>query len=107
MRSRQWFQRRRVGFGWRPADRHGWVITLVAVLAAIAVLVLWRGSPARIPVVILIAAAYSAVALATGGTRPATAAPEPDQPRHGKADDGAGVVERRAALHTLMSGVDS
>ena len=67
MGSRQWFRRRRIGLGWRPAGWQGWLITLVAVAAVITVLALLRTSPARIPVVILIIAAYAVVALATGG----------------------------------------
>ena len=42
MRSQRWFQRRRVGLGWRPADWHGWLITLLAAAGVLAVL---RSSP--------------------------------------------------------------
>src|SRR5438445_618013 len=80
MRPQQWFQRRRVGLGCRPADWHGWVVTLLAVAATISVLVFLRGSSARIPVMILIVAAYVVVALATGGARPAQEAPAADEP---------------------------
>src|ERR1700674_4464825 len=104
MRSQQWFQRRRVGFGWRPADWRGWVVTLLAVAATIAVLILLRGSSARIPVMILIVAAYVVVALATGGTRPAEEAPAADEPTGGEAITSVGVVEQRLALRTLTSG---
>jgi ABC-2 type transport system ATP-binding protein len=104
MRSQQWFQRRRVGFGWRPADWRGWVITLLAVAATIAVLILLRGSSARIPIMILIVAAYVVVALATGGTRPAEEVPAADEPTGGEAITSVGVVERRLALRTLTSG---
>ena len=45
MRSQQWFQRRRVGLGWRPADWHGWLITLFAAAAVLAVLLLLQGRP--------------------------------------------------------------
>src|SRR6266540_5952232 len=104
MRSQQWFQRRRVGFGWRPSDWHGWVVTLLAVAATIAVLVLLRGSSARIPVMILIVAAYVVVALATGGTRPAEEARAADEPTDSEADSGVGVVQQRLALRALTYG---
>jgi ABC-2 type transport system ATP-binding protein len=65
--SRRWFQRRRVGFGWRPVSWQGWALTLLAVGSAIAVVVLLRKSAARIPFLILILALYAVVALLTGG----------------------------------------
>jgi ABC-2 type transport system ATP-binding protein len=67
--SLRWFRRRRVGLGWSPVSWQGWTITFVAVAAAIAVIVLLRGSVARIPVLILILALYVFVALLTGGRR--------------------------------------
>ena len=69
MSTLNWFQRRRIGLGWRPAAWQGWVITVLAVGAVIAVLTLLRGSSARIPIAIAIFAAYAIVALATGGSR--------------------------------------
>jgi ABC-2 type transport system ATP-binding protein len=72
--GRPWFRRRRVGLGWRPVAWQGWAITFVAVGAAAAVLALLRGSPARIPIAILILAAYALVALVSGGARAQTAA---------------------------------
>jgi ABC-2 type transport system ATP-binding protein len=104
MRSHRWFQRRRVGLGWRPADWHGWAITLLAVAAVIAVLVLLRTSSARIPVTILIVAAYAGIALATGGARPAEEARAADQPTEGEPETGVNVVEQRQAFRTLTSG---
>jgi ABC-2 type transport system ATP-binding protein len=104
MRSQRWFRRRRVGLGWQPADWHGWVITLLAVAAVIAVLLLLQGSSARIPVTILIVAVYAVVALATGGARAAetpvtaaqpTASDEPETQVAG--------VEQRRALQELGS----
>ena len=62
-----WFRRRRVGFGWSPASWQGWAITLALAGVLFAVLGILRGSPARIPVVILAVAVYAIVALATGG----------------------------------------
>jgi ABC-2 type transport system ATP-binding protein len=97
MRSRQWFQRRRVGLGWRPADWHGWLITLLAVAAVLAVLVLLHTSSARIPVTILIVAAYAVVALATGGARATEAAVTADQPTESEPETQVGVVEQRQA----------
>ncbi len=80
--SRRWFQRRRIGFGWRPLSWQGWVVTLLAVAAAAVVVAVVRGSPARIPLLILILALYTIVALATGGRRPAEApsSTEPAEP---------------------------
>ena len=106
MGSQRWFQRRRVGLGWRPVDWHGWVATLIAVLVAIAVLVLLHGSSARVPVTILVVAAYAVVALATGGARPAEAAPAAEQPAEDAAAAaiGRGVAEQRQALRALTSG---
>jgi ABC-2 type transport system ATP-binding protein len=103
MRSQRWFQRRRVGFGWRPADWHGWAITALAVTALIAVLVLLRGSSARIPVTILIVAAYAVVALATGGARPGEKILAEDQPTPGDPEPGVNVVAQREALDALTS----
>jgi ABC-2 type transport system ATP-binding protein len=103
MRSQRWFQRRRVGLGWRPVDWHGWVVTLLAAAAAITVLVLLRRSPARIPVTLVIVAAYSVVALSTGGARPAEKAPAIDEPFDGELPGPVGGVEQRLALHALTS----
>jgi ABC-2 type transport system ATP-binding protein len=103
MRSQRWFQRRRVGLGWRPVDWHGWVVTLLAAAAAITVLVLLRRSPARIPVTLVIVAAYAVVALSTGGARPAEKAPAIDEPFDGELPGPVGGVEQRLALHALTS----
>jgi hypothetical protein len=103
MRSQRWFQRRRVGLGWRPADWHGWVVTLVTVAAVIAVLIVIRTSSARIPITILIVVAYAVVALATGGASPPEAVPPTDQPIENEAET-VNVVEQRQALRSLTSG---
>ena len=103
MRSQRWFQRRRVGLGWRPVDWHGWVVTLLAAAAAIAVLVLLRRSPARIPVTLVIVAVYAVVALATGGARPAEEAPPIDEPFDSELPGPVGGVEQRVALRALTS----
>jgi ABC-2 type transport system ATP-binding protein len=102
MRAHGWFQRRRVGLGWRPATWQGWVTTLVAAVAVITAVVLLRGSSVRAPIVILIFAVYAIVALATGGTRQADASPQPEEPRDG--ETGVGGAEQRKALHALTSG---
>ncbi len=104
MRSHRWFQRRRIGFGFRPADWHGWAITLLALAGVIAVLVSLRTSTARIPVTILIVAAYAAVGLATGGARPAEEAPAADQPSEGEPETRVNAVAQREALGALTSG---
>jgi len=103
MRSQRWFQRRRIGLGWRPVDWHGWVVTLLAAAAAIAVLLLLRRSPARIPVALVIVAAYAVVALATGGARRAEEAPATDEPFDGELPGPVGDVEQRVALRALTS----
>ena len=75
-----WFRRRRSGLGWRPVRWQGWLVTLVAVGSAIGVLLLLRGSPARVPVVIVILAVYAAVALRTGGAQADEAPPPMTEP---------------------------
>ena len=75
MIGRRWFRRRRVGLGWRPVSWEGWLTTVVAVALVIGVLALMHGSSARIPIVILIVAAYAVVALATGGAHAGAVAP--------------------------------
>jgi ABC-2 type transport system ATP-binding protein len=104
MSAQRWFQRRRTGLGWRPVGRKGWAITLVVVGAEVAVVVLLRGSSARIPVVIAILAAYAAVALATGGSRPGEAPSPGERPREAESDAGFGGDEQRKALGTLTAG---
>ena len=101
MRSQRWFQRRRVGLGWRPASWQGWLITLLTVAALVSVLALLRGSSARVPIAIVIFAAYATVALATGGRLPAEVAPAAEEPSGG--DEGLGGAEQRTALRALGS----
>jgi ABC-2 type transport system ATP-binding protein len=72
--AKPWFRRRRVGLGWRPVAWQGWLVSLVAVGALLAVLVGMRGSGARLPVAVVILVVYATVALLTGGSR----APEPE-----------------------------
>jgi ABC-2 type transport system ATP-binding protein len=102
MGSPQWFQRRRIGFGWRPAGWQGWLITVLFVGCVVAVLTLLRGSSARLPVVILIVAAYAVIALATGGSKP-PAAPPARPPTEPDPDDRLGEAEQRQALSTLTA----
>jgi ABC-2 type transport system ATP-binding protein len=74
------------------------------VVALVAVVVLLRGSSARVPVVIAIVAAYAVVALATGGSK-AVEAPSPgERPGEGEYDAGIGGDEQREALGTLTAG---
>ena len=79
------------------------MVTLVAAAATIAVLVLLRGSPARIPGMIVIVAAYAVVALATGGGTRAEEAPAEDRSTESDANGGVGVLEQRLALRALTS----
>jgi len=102
MRSRGWFQRRRVGLGWRPASWQGWVTSLLAAGGLIAVLTLLRGSSARAPLAALVVAAYAAVALATGGTRTPEPTPSVAEPSEEKPSTSG--AEQRQALRTLTSG---
>jgi len=67
--AKPWFRRRRVGLGWRPVTWQGWLVTAVAGGLVVAVLVVMRTSPARIPIAVLILALYAIVALLTGGAR--------------------------------------
>ena len=101
MRSQRWFQRRRAGLGWRPAAWQGWAITLFTAAAMGAALVLLRGSSARVPIAVAIAAVYTVVALATGGTRAGVAAPAQVP---GDGETGVGGPEQRQALQRLTSG---
>ena len=101
MRSQRWFQRRRVGLGWRPASWQGWLITLLTVGALISVLALLRGSSARVPIAIVVFAAYAMVALASGGARPAEVTPAATEPSEG--DEGLGGADQRKALRILGS----
>ena len=67
--NRHWFRRRTYGIGFTPAGWQGWLTTLVAVGAVLAVFVTMRHSAVRIPVVVAILGVYAGIALATGGTR--------------------------------------
>jgi len=80
------------------------VITLAVVGAVVAVVVLLRGSSARIPVVIAILAAYVVVALATGGSRPGEVRSPGERPIESESDAGVGGDEQREALGTLTAG---
>jgi ABC-2 type transport system ATP-binding protein len=100
MPSPHWFRRRRIGVGWRPTSWQGWLITAVAVAAVVAVVTLLRGSSARVPVVIAIAAGYAIVALATGGLQASAVAP-PDEPQDDEAATALGSAEQRQALRAL------
>jgi len=99
MSTLNWFQRRRIGLGWRPAAWQGWVITVLAVGAVIAVLTLLRGSSARIPIAIAIFAAYAIVALATGGSR----APDVAATDEPEAVPAPRTDKQRRALRTLTA----
>src|SRR5579862_6461015 len=102
--GRPWFRRRRIGVGWRPITWQGWLFTVLAVALAVGALTSLQGSSARVPVVILIVAAYAAVALATGGARRGEAAAPEDPPTGDEAETGVGGAEQRLALRALTSG---
>ena len=102
--GRRWFRRRGVGLGWRPIRWQGWLVTVAAVALAVGALTILHGSSARVPIVILIVAVYTIVALATGGATPAGAAAPEDQPADDEAEIGVGGVEQRLALRALTSG---
>jgi ABC-2 type transport system ATP-binding protein len=102
--SLRWFRRRRVGFGWRPVSWQGWLVTLLAVTAVIAVGAGLRGSPARVPSVILTLAVYTVIALATGGRQ----ADDPQRATRAADDSPAPTPgpttlseKQREALHVL------
>jgi ABC-2 type transport system ATP-binding protein len=75
--AKPWFRRRRVGFGWRPASREGWLVSLLAAALVAGVLIGMRTSGSRVPVAIGIVAAYAIVAVRTGGLRAGEDAPGP------------------------------
>jgi ABC-type Na+ transport system ATPase subunit NatA len=63
----QWFVRRRSGVGVRPVSWQGWLITLVAVAAAVTGFVTLKKTAGDV-FLVCVAAVYLLVALATGGT---------------------------------------
>jgi ABC-2 type transport system ATP-binding protein len=73
--GRPGFRRRSVGLGWRPSTWQGWLVTMVAVALVVGVLALLPRSYARVPVVILIVAAYAVVSLRAGGAKADEAVP--------------------------------
>jgi ABC-2 type transport system ATP-binding protein len=94
-----WFRRRRVGLGWRPAAWQGWLVTGVAAALAAGVLVALRGSPARIPILVLVLALYAAIALLTGTRAAGPPASAETEPAPAIADQAAlpGAGEQRPA----------
>jgi ABC-2 type transport system ATP-binding protein len=81
----------------------GWLLTVLTVAGVVATLVFLRGSPARIPFVILIFAAYAIVALATGGSRRGAVAPLVEPPAGaGSVPIDGGVAPQ--ALRALTTG---
>jgi ABC-2 type transport system ATP-binding protein len=104
MSAQRWFRRRRTGLGWQPASWEGWAITLGAVGAVVVVVVLLRGSSARVPVLVAVLAAYAIVALATGGSRPGEPASRDEQPSDHAGDVEVAGDEQREALSTLTAG---
>jgi len=68
----RWFVRRQMGFGFRPATWQGWVLTLVAVGAAVALVVVLRRSIAALIGVVAILVVYQGIAaLLARGAGPA------------------------------------
>jgi hypothetical protein len=86
MRAQGWFQRRRVGLGWRPAAWQGWLTTLVSAAA-----------------VILIFAAYAIVAPATGGATQPGVRLQPEE-THDTDVAAARVVSRLFDRERLIAG---
>jgi ABC-2 type transport system ATP-binding protein len=66
--NRQWFARRRYGFGVRPVSRQGWLITVLALGAAIGALVGVKKTPGAI-LFAGVVGLYLAVAYSFGGTK--------------------------------------
>ena len=81
--AKPWFRRRRVGFGWRPVSREGWLVTLVAAALVAGVVAELRASASRVPIVIGIVAVYAIVAIRTGGLEgdQGVAAPVEEEPQ--------------------------
>jgi len=78
--AKPWFRRRRVGWGWRPVAWQGWLVTLATVALTVGALVLVHKSSARVPIVVLILAAYAALALLSGGAQAEVDAPTAAEP---------------------------
>lgn len=69
-RPQPWFVRRRFGVGYRPLAWQGWAIAAVMVAAAIVVLASVHASGARIAVLLVLVASYTAVGWRLSGERP-------------------------------------
>lgn len=73
MSKANWFVRRRIGLGVRPVTWQGWLISLVAVAAAVTGYFTFKKTAGDIAVV-CVAIVYLGVALASGGTKRADSA---------------------------------
>jgi ABC-2 type transport system ATP-binding protein len=69
-----WFVRRRIGVGVRPATWQGWLISLIAAAAAITGYVTFKKTAGDVAIV-CVAVVYLLVALASGGTKRAKVRP--------------------------------
>ena len=105
--GRQWFRRRKVGFGWRPVAWQGWLVTGLAVGLVAGAFALLSSTAVRIPTVILIVAVYSAVALRAGGARggdsPAPAG-TPDPAAESSSEPAVADRERARTLPSTVGG---
>lgn len=61
-----WFGPKRIGWGWRPVNWEGWVITFLFVAVVVAACSAFGGSPMTIFVGVAAAAALVVVCLLTG-----------------------------------------
>lgn len=71
MAKPKWFVRRRIGIGVRPVSWQGWLITVIAVAAAITGYVIFKKTAGDVAIV-CVAVVYLLVAVASGGTKRAT-----------------------------------
>jgi ABC-2 type transport system ATP-binding protein len=101
--KRPWFRRRRVGLGWRPVAWEGWLVSGIALALVIVVLTVLHGG-SRVPVVILVFAAYAVVALRTGAASEAPGAQTIDEPAAPPEPEPAELPVRRPVRRPTPSG---
>jgi ABC-2 type transport system ATP-binding protein len=92
--SRQWFVRRRYGFGVRPSTWQGWTITAIALGGAIGALAGVRKTDGEI-LFVGVVGLYLALALSLGGTKKQIEAGEPRDDADNDDANANGVVKFR------------
>ena len=90
----QWFVKRQMGFGFRPATWQGWAVTALALALAGAVLVVAHRSPWGIAVLVALLLAFQGVAALLGGLSGAGSGPGFPGPGGGSGPDTGDPVPR-------------